>query len=122
MRRFPILPTLVTLGNAFCGFLAINYILKAHATPEKFGQYIGWAGWMIVAAMLFDAFDGKVARLAGRTSRFGAELDSLCDMISFGLAPAMIVHAIALRQGFLPRMGWASAAFPPPPPRRLSPR
>ena len=109
MKRIPILPTLVTLGNAFCGFLAIGYILKAQANPEQFGQHIGWAGWMILIAMIFDALDGKVARMSCKTSNFGAELDSLCDVISFGVAPALIVKALAMQQDYLEPVGWATS-------------
>jgi CDP-diacylglycerol--serine O-phosphatidyltransferase len=111
MKRVPILPTLVTLGNAFCGFTAITYILRAQASPEMFGQNIRWAGWLILAAMVFDALDGKVARLARATSDFGAELDSLCDIVSFGVAPALIVTVLAAEQQYLPRFGWAAAVF-----------
>jgi len=110
VKRIPILPTLVTLGNAFCGFLAIGYVLKAQAGPdEAFGPHIAWAGWLILFAMIFDALDGKLARLARKTSDFGAELDSLCDVISFGVAPALIVKALASQQNFLPRVGWATS-------------
>jgi CDP-diacylglycerol--serine O-phosphatidyltransferase len=111
MKRVPILPTLVTLGNLFCGFMAITYVLRALASPELFGQNIRWAGWLILAAMVFDALDGKVARLAQATSDFGAELDSLCDVVSFGVAPALIVSGLAAQQNYLPRLGWAAAVF-----------
>lgn len=111
MKRVPILPTLVTLGNAFCGFLAITYVLRAQANPELFGENIRWAGWLILAAMVFDALDGKVARLANATSDFGTELDSLCDVISFGVAPALIVTVLAREQQYLMRFAWASAVF-----------
>ena len=109
MKRIPILPTLITLGNACCGFLAISYVLKAQADPAKFAQWIGWAGWLIFFAMVCDALDGKVARLSRGTSDFGAELDSLCDVISFGVAPALIIKALAGRQEFLPRFAWATS-------------
>ncbi len=108
MKRIPILPTLVTLGNVCCGFLAIGYILKAQADPDAFGLWIGWAGRMILFAMVFDALDGKVARLSHNTSDFGAQLDSLCDVVSFGVAPALIVKALAARQEFLPRFAWVT--------------
>lgn len=111
MRRVPILPTLMTLGNAFCGFLAIGFVLKAQAAPEQFGRYIAWAGWLILFGMILDALDGKVARMAGATSDFGAELDSLSDIISFGVAPALIVKVLATQQQFLPRVGWATSAL-----------
>ena len=109
MRRVPILPTLITLGNLVCGFLSIGYVLKAQAETAQFAQHIVWAGWLIFFAMVFDALDGKVARMSKLTSDFGAELDSLCDVISFGVAPAMIVKALAEQQHFLPRLAWATS-------------
>lgn len=111
VKRFPILPTFLTLGNLFCGFVAIGYVFKAQANPSLFGLYIVEAGWMIFLAMVFDSLDGKVARLSGSTSDFGKELDSLCDMVSFGVAPALIIKALAGQQGVLERFGWAAGIF-----------
>lgn len=111
MKRIPVLPTLITLGNAFCGFLSISYAMKAmvaQGDPALFNKYMQLAGWLIFCAMVFDALDGKVARLANATSNFGAELDSLCDVISFGVAPAVIVMVIAAQQHFLPRLAVAA--------------
>ena len=85
MKRVAVLPTLVTLANGYCGVLAIY---KIHD-----GRYYSAAG-LVLLAMLFDLLDGKVARMAGLTSRFGAYIDSLSDAISFGVAPAAIVTAI----------------------------
>ncbi len=110
-KRVPILPTLVTLGNAFCGFAAINYAIKANADAPRFYHWIGWSGGMILLAMVFDALDGKVARLAHATSDLGRELDSLCDVISFGVAPAVIVKTLAAYQNYFPRLGWAAGAL-----------
>jgi len=101
----------VTLGNALCGFAAIGHVMRAQSDPAAFGQHIAWAGWMILAAMVFDALDGKVARLARATSDFGAELDSLCDVISFGVAPGLIISRMATQLDFLPRFGWAAGAI-----------
>jgi CDP-diacylglycerol--serine O-phosphatidyltransferase len=114
MRRIPILPTLVTLGNAFCGFLAIGYVVKAQMLwvqndVARCNNAIRWAGWCILFAMIFDALDGKVARLAHATSDFGVELDSLCDVISFGVAPALLIKVLATQQHFLPRVGWITS-------------
>ncbi|KPJ57507.1 MAG: hypothetical protein AMS16_01370 [Planctomycetes bacterium DG_58] len=92
-RRFPVLPTLITLGSLFCGFGAI--IL---ATMPKEGMVqmvrIEYAAWLILIAMVFDALDGRVARMSGQTSEFGAHLDSLCDAVSFGVAPAALAMSV----------------------------
>jgi len=112
MKKIPILPTLVTLGNAFFGFLSIGFVLKAQQVftdPLLFGRYMGWAGWCILFAMIFDALDGKVARLANATSDFGTQLDSLCDLVSFGVAPAVIIKTLASQQGQWERVGWAAS-------------
>jgi CDP-diacylglycerol--serine O-phosphatidyltransferase len=78
------IPTAVTLANALCGFAA----LVALATP---GDHLALAGWLLVGAWLLDMVDGQVAKLVGATSAFGAQLDSLCDAVSFGTAPAMLI-------------------------------
>ncbi len=94
VKKIAIIPTMLTLGNAVCGFAAIAYASKigqVHSTPELDNIYFALSGWLIVAAMIFDALDGYIARLARSTSRFGGELDSLCDAISFGAAPAFLL-------------------------------
>ncbi|MBI4614035.1 MAG: CDP-diacylglycerol--serine O-phosphatidyltransferase [Planctomycetes bacterium] len=83
--RISVLPSLLTLGNAICGFLSIAYVAD--------GRFVN-AAWMIFAAMLFDALDGKVARMTGGTSDFGMQLDSLADVITFGVAPAFLVKVL----------------------------
>lgn len=99
LRRVAILPSLFTLGNGICGFASI--IVASKIQPESLSPsatgygasmtYLGIAGWLILAGMIFDALDGRMARMAGSASRFGAELDSLCDAISFGAAPAFLL-------------------------------
>lgn len=104
VRAVGILPSLLTIGNAISGFAAI--ILASDATREG---GIVWklevAIWLIFIAMIFDALDGKVARLTGAASKFGGELDSLSDVISFGLAPAFLTYALvtAMASPFLPQ-------------------
>ncbi len=99
MRLVPILPSLLTLGNLFCGFLAISYtsdaVLLAGANMPAAVERIAVAGLVIFLAMVFDALDGRVARMTGQASRFGGELDSLADMVTFGVAPAFITKALA---------------------------
>jgi CDP-diacylglycerol---serine O-phosphatidyltransferase len=94
VRKIIILPTLLTLGNAVCGFGAIAYagkIGKDGTRPDLDQYFLAASGWMILAAMVFDAMDGYFARLFKAAGRFGAELDSLCDAISFGAAPAFLL-------------------------------
>ncbi len=96
MKKVAIIPTLLTLGNAICGFAAIAYAGKINHidVPQSNEFYMALAGWFIVAAMIFDSLDGYVARITRSTSKFGMELDSLCDAISFGAAPAFLLLQI----------------------------
>lgn len=95
-RVFAVFPTLLTLGNAACGFGAITFATKT-GLAIRFGfgktdeQCLFIAGLLIFLAMVCDALDGRVARWAKQSSEFGAQLDSLCDAISFGAAPAIIL-------------------------------
>ncbi len=90
-----IFPGTFTMGNVVCGFLSIL---------SSFEGNIVAACWFVILAGFLDALDGKVARLSGTTSQFGVELDSLADFLSFGVAPAVIVHSIGLSS--LGRWGW----------------
>lgn len=83
-------PTLLTLGNLLCGLLA-TAAAAGVATP--FGDSAKTAAWLVVSAMFFDALDGVVARWLHADSRFGVHLDSLADMVSFGVAPALLIIA-----------------------------
>ncbi len=78
-----VMPSTFTLGNLFFGFWAI---------VSAFNGNFRWAGWFIVFAGILDMLDGRVARLSGTGTRFGAELDSLVDLISFGVAPALLMY------------------------------
>lgn len=99
--RFPIYPTLMTLGNAICGLIAIGFSTKFlgvlaeaegyRALDSEYYQWLQWAGMLIFLGMLFDTLDGQVARWTNQVSRFGLHLDSLCDVITFGVAPAFIM-------------------------------
>src|SRR3989338_10782739 len=82
------LPNLLTSMNLVLGFLAI-----LAAVDLRFER----ACWMIFLAAIFDMLDGRVARLTNTTSRFGVEYDSLCDLISFGLAPALLIYYASLK-------------------------
>lgn len=82
-----VLPNLITTFNLGCGFLAALLSIK--------GQFL-YAAYAIVAAAFFDQLDGRLARLTRSTSKFGAEYDSLCDLVSFGMAPALLLYLWAL--------------------------
>ncbi|MFQ5732308.1 MAG: CDP-alcohol phosphatidyltransferase family protein [Planctomycetaceae bacterium] len=88
-KLFAVLPTLLTLGNAACGFGAITFAATVGPTAA-YGNELWIAGALIYVAMIFDMFDGTAARLMNQTSEFGANLDSLCDAVSFGVAPAFL--------------------------------
>jgi CDP-diacylglycerol--serine O-phosphatidyltransferase len=93
-----VLPNAFTVSSIFCGFYAI--VLCANTTPTP--QQLYWAALSIFFAIFFDGFDGRVARLTKTQSDFGVELDSLADVISFGVAPALLVYKWSLAQlGFV---------------------
>ena len=96
MKKIAVVPTLLTLGNGICGFTAITLASKINPLESAVASdfYLASAGWFIVAAMVFDMFDGYVARLSRTASKFGGELDSLCDAVSFGVAPAFLLLKI----------------------------
>jgi len=100
LGQIPILPSILTLGNLFCGFLSMAYTtdaLSRLAVADEAGAVarIGQAGYVIFLAMVFDALDGKVARMTGQTSKFVGELDSLADMVTFGVAPAFMTKVLS---------------------------
>src|SRR5262245_11250920 len=110
LRAVSLFPTIFTLGNLVCGFFAI-VVASRIARPEDSTfvpaprvasarelidsvdptHNVLLCGLLIFVAMLFDVFDGRVARLAKVTSDFGAQLDSLCDLVSFGVAPGILL-------------------------------
>src|SRR5271170_5794263 len=105
------LPNLMTAGNLFCGFVALTKIVEARGgRPGDVINYndIKIALGFILLACIFDLLDGRLARMGGVESAFGREFDSLADLISFGAAPAFLVHRVVLRQVFLqqPEIGW----------------
>lgn len=108
MRKVHLLPNLLTLGNAFCGLLAIakaiDALVLSQGDGELFYSKLSTACWLIFAGMLFDAFDGKVARMVGAQSEFGAQLDSFSDMLTFGVAPAVIAKVLIEHEG--PALGY----------------
>src|SRR5437764_9517018 len=108
-----LLPNLLTAGNLFCGFLALTRIVEADVTVSGFNSVIRHAIFFIILACVFDLLDGRVARMGGYESPFGREFDSLADIISFGAAPAFLVHRVVLRDVFAnhPEFGWFIASI-----------
>ncbi len=97
-RGIYILPNLITSAGLLCGIFSLVQTMQ--------GSY-SKAALLIIAAGVFDALDGRVARIANATSRFGVEYDSLCDLVSFGVAPGLLIHKWAL----LSWGAWGSAAI-----------
>jgi len=97
-RGVYLLPNLVTTGGLFAGFYGIVATMN--------GDY-HIAAWFILISAVFDALDGKVARLTGTTSRFGVEYDSLVDLVSFGVAPGLLMYSWALQS--FGKLGWLAA-------------
>lgn len=115
--RIYFLPNLMTAGNLFCGFVAVIMCIQAHYAMRGSDMITAEAAdlfrravWLIFGAMAFDALDGRLARMGGKESLFGAEFDSLADIVSFGLAPALMVFFLILSptQGYphFREIGW----------------
>jgi CDP-diacylglycerol--serine O-phosphatidyltransferase len=109
--RIYFLPNLLTGGNLFCGFVALTRIVEADVSRGDF-TLIREALFFILLACIFDLLDGRVARWGGVESPFGREFDSLADLISFGAAPAFLVHRIVLKDVFInhAEVGWFIAS------------
>ena len=103
-RGIYILPNLFTTASLFCGFYAIIEALRLSVLQ---GTNYDKCAMAIVIAAFFDGMDGRVARKTGTASRFGVEFDSLCDLVSFGVAPAVVVWLWALQD--FERWGWFAA-------------
>jgi CDP-diacylglycerol--serine O-phosphatidyltransferase len=108
-----LLPNLFTAGNLFCGFLALTRIVEADLAAPDFPVVIKEALFYILLACIFDLLDGRVARMGGYESPFGREFDSLADIVSFGVAPAFLVHRVVLKDVFVrhPEIGWFIASL-----------
>ena len=99
LKYITVLPSLITILNGVCGFAAIAFASKGitaaginHFSYHKLQlPYFAMAGYMILLAMIADMLDGRLARMSRSTSSFGGQLDSLCDIISFGVAPAFLM-------------------------------
>jgi CDP-diacylglycerol--serine O-phosphatidyltransferase len=116
LRSIAMLPTLLTLGNLFFGFAAIyqctretediggqvlpatNRTLESDFFEARAPSYLAIACWMLLGSMICDALDGRIARMTKRASKFGEELDSLADIVSFGVAPALMMATLIRRE------------------------
>jgi len=109
LKTVGVLPSLATLGNLACGVGAIYLCMLSMQAAGRDGEaaaqsarllfklpsFLSAAAYLLVLGMIFDALDGRLARLARKTTEFGAQLDSLADIVSFGVAPACLVLALA---------------------------
>jgi CDP-diacylglycerol--serine O-phosphatidyltransferase len=118
--RIYFLPNLMTAGNLFCGFTSVIRCIQANYEMKQATVITGsaidlykQAIWLIFGAAAFDMLDGRLARMGGRESLFGAEFDSLADVVSFGIAPALLVFFLILSptQGYpvFREIGWVFA-------------
>ncbi|HRV80495.1 MAG TPA: CDP-diacylglycerol--serine O-phosphatidyltransferase [Planctomycetota bacterium] len=110
-----LLPSLLTMANAGCGLLAISKAIDALAAGAGSQQYhdlLEASCWLVLLAMIFDALDGKVARLTDSSTPMGAELDSFADAITFGVAPAMVAKTmLEAEHMFHPRLNFLAVAM-----------
>ena len=99
-RSIAVAPALVTLLNVICGFAAIHFAARGMQDADSIWlerpelNYFAASAWMIILAMVCDALDGFLARMTSGTSSFGGQLDSLADIISFGMAPAFLMLVV----------------------------
>ena len=112
--QIPVLPNLLTAGNLLCGFFAILTIFEGmkypSGTEEAFVHYQN-ATYLIFAACIFDLLDGRVARMCKSDGPFGREFDSIADVVSFGIAPAMLLAQAVLFNLEIPYLGWGIAVL-----------
>ena len=114
MKKASWLACALTLGNLLCGFAAILLAVKGyrqptflHAVPTEVAQ----AAWFIFVGMVMDGLDGRVARMTRADSAFGAELDSLADVVTFGLAPAVLAWVVGTHAGQPESLLWTAGAL-----------
>jgi len=110
-----LLPNSLTAGNLFFGFLAILRCIQANYATDMviISEYFTQAVWFILCSVICDALDGRVARLGGRESLFGKEFDSIADVVSFGVAPSLMMLFLILqpteKYPFFLQIGWLIA-------------
>jgi CDP-diacylglycerol---serine O-phosphatidyltransferase len=110
-RSMFVLPSSITLASVFCGFSSVVMSINAAgATPERFFL---WAAGLLVLAGVFDGLDGRIARATNTATEFGVQLDSLADVVSFGMAPAILAYRygffqLGIQDSHLRAVGWAA--------------
>ena len=110
-RSMFVLPSSITMASIFCGFSSVVMSINAAgATPER---YFLWAAGLLVLAGVFDGLDGRVARATNTATEFGVQLDSLADVVSFGMAPAILAYRygffhLGIQDSHLRAVGWAA--------------
>jgi CDP-diacylglycerol--serine O-phosphatidyltransferase len=116
IRTIAVLPTMFTLGNLVCGFFSVvvaSRVERPEAPTWLQEDLVNLmlSGWLIFLAMVFDALDGYVARLSRTASEFGKQLDSLCDVVTFGVAPAFLLVKMCPSFAYFHRQAvWVIAA------------
>lgn len=108
------LPSIITLFSVACGFSSV--VMSINAAGEKPSMYFLWAAGLLVLAGVFDGLDGRVARATNTATEFGVQLDSLADVVSFGMAPAILAYRygffqIGLEDHLVRNVGWAACFF-----------
>ncbi|MBP1626733.1 MAG: CDP-diacylglycerol O-phosphatidyltransferase [Holophagaceae bacterium] len=108
------LPSAITLISVLCGFSSV--VMSMNAAGEHPSWYFRWAAALLVAAGVFDGLDGRVARATNTSTEFGVQLDSLADVLSFGMAPAILAYrygffALGMADHQLRAVGWAASFF-----------
>ena len=114
MRKISMLPSILTLCNFSCGIISItlcieSIFLRYNKNSDLANEYFMYACMIIFAGMIFDMLDGRVARMTHSESQFGAELDSLADVCTFGIAPAIILSTVWINSMELGSKWWSFA-------------
>jgi CDP-diacylglycerol--serine O-phosphatidyltransferase len=108
------LPSGITMLSVFCGFSSV--VMSINAAGEDPSRHFLWAAALLMAAGFFDGMDGRVARAMNTATEFGVQLDSLADVVSFGMAPAILAYrygffALGAADHQLRAVGWAASFF-----------
>jgi len=110
-RSMFVLPSSITMASVFCGFSSV--VMSINAAGSSPDRYFLWAAGLLVLAGVFDGLDGRVARATNTATEFGVQLDSLADVISFGMAPAILAYRygffqLGIQDPRLRAVGWAA--------------